>query len=34
LADRDRWDEDAIDEHGTWLADRIVQTWPGPGPTT
>ena len=30
--DRGRWDEDAIDEHGSWLADRIVQTWPGPGP--
>lgn len=26
LADRDRWDEDAIDEHGIWLADRILRT--------
>ena len=30
LADRDTWDEQAIDEHGTWLAERLVAIWPGP----
>lgn len=30
LADQETWDEDAIDERTTWLADRIVEIWPGP----
>ncbi|MGH3944148.1 MAG: DUF262 domain-containing protein [Pseudonocardiaceae bacterium] len=30
LAERDTWDEQAIDEHGAWLAQRLVAIWPGP----
>ena len=30
LAERNTWDEQAIDEHGTWLALRLVAIWPGP----
>ncbi|MBP2211508.1 hypothetical protein JOJ87_001852 [Rhodococcus ruber] len=30
LAERDRWDEIAIDEHGEWLANRLMHVWPGP----
>jgi hypothetical protein len=30
LAERDTWDEQAVDEHGTWLAQRLVAIWPGP----
>ncbi|MGI8729277.1 MAG: DUF262 domain-containing protein [Solirubrobacteraceae bacterium] len=30
LAERDTWDERAVDEHGTWLAQRLVAIWPGP----
>ena len=32
IANRDRWDEQAIDEHGQWLAGRLVTVWPGPDP--
>ena len=30
LAEHETWDEQAIDEHGAWLADRLVSIWPGP----
>jgi hypothetical protein len=30
LAERNTWDEQAIDGHGTWLALRLVAIWPGP----
>lgn len=30
LGRRDVWDEDAIDEHGDWLAQRLAEIWPGP----
>ncbi len=30
LAERDTWDEQAVDEHGAWLAQRLVAIWPGP----
>ncbi|RCW45884.1 uncharacterized protein DUF1524 [Halopolyspora algeriensis] len=30
LAERDTWDEQAIDEHGEWLARRLTEIWPGP----
>ncbi|ROS32028.1 DUF262 domain-containing protein [Amycolatopsis thermoflava] len=30
LAERESWDERAIEEHGTWLAQRFVEIWPGP----
>lgn len=30
LAEREAWDEEAIDEHGAWLADQLVSIWPGP----
>jgi hypothetical protein len=30
IAKRDRWDEQAVDEHGQWLAERLVAVWPGP----
>ncbi len=30
LAERDSWDEKAIDEHGSWLADTVAALWPGP----
>jgi hypothetical protein len=30
LAERDTWDEQAVDEHGSWLAERLVAIWPGP----
>ena len=30
LAERETWDEQAIDEHGTWLVERLVAAWPGP----
>lgn len=30
LAERDTWDEQAVDEHGAWLAQRLVVIWPGP----
>jgi hypothetical protein len=29
IAKRDRWDEQAVDEHGQWLAERLVALWPG-----
>lgn len=32
LAARDAWDEQAIDERGAWLADRLAEIWPGPEP--
>ena len=32
LADRETWDEHAVDEHTQWLADRLVQIWPGRDP--
>lgn len=32
IAKRDRWDEQAVDEHGQWLAERLVAIWPGPDP--
>ncbi|MGJ7908231.1 DUF262 domain-containing protein [Actinopolyspora sp. H202] len=31
LAARDSWDEQAINEHGQWLARRMAEIWPGPG---
>ena len=30
LADRETWDEDAVDERTAWLADRVMEIWPGP----
>jgi hypothetical protein len=30
LAEHDTWDEHAIDKHGAWLAERLVEIWPGP----
>lgn len=30
LTERDNWDEQAVDEHGHWLAQRIATIWPGP----
>jgi hypothetical protein len=30
LAERDTWDEQSVDEHGAWLAQRLVAIWPGP----
>jgi hypothetical protein len=30
LAQRPIWDEQAIDEHGAWLAQRLMTIWPGP----
>jgi hypothetical protein len=30
IAERANWDEQAIDEHGAWLAERLVAIWPGP----
>jgi hypothetical protein len=30
LADRQTWDEDAVDERTAWLADRVMEIWPGP----
>lgn len=32
IAKRDHWDERAVDEHGQWLAERLVAVWPGPDP--
>ncbi|GAA5117952.1 DUF262 domain-containing HNH endonuclease family protein [Haloechinothrix salitolerans] len=32
LAQRESWDESAIDEHGAWLAQQLVEIWPGPDP--
>ncbi len=34
LAERATWDEQAIDEHGRWLAGRLATIWPGPGPAS
>jgi hypothetical protein len=34
LAERDTWDEQSIDEHGAWLAQRLVAIWPGPDATS
>jgi hypothetical protein len=31
LAEHDSWDEGAIDTHARWLAERLVEIWPGPG---
>lgn len=31
LAERDTWDEQAIDERGRWLAQRLAIIWPGSG---
>jgi hypothetical protein len=31
LAERDTWDEQAVDEHGYWLAHQLATIWPGPG---
>ncbi len=30
LAERERWDEEAIDARGTWLAGQLIEVWPGP----
>jgi hypothetical protein len=30
LAERDTWDEQAVDAHGAWLARQLVAIWPGP----
>lgn len=30
LTERDTWDEQAIDERGNWLAQRLAIIWPGP----
>jgi hypothetical protein len=30
LAERKTWDEKAVDDHGEWLAQRLVEIWPGP----
>jgi Protein of unknown function (DUF1524) len=30
LAERDTWDEQAVDTHGAWLARKLVAIWPGP----
>jgi hypothetical protein len=32
IARRDRWDEQAVDEHGQWLTERLIAVWPGPDP--
>lgn len=32
LVDREVWDEDAIDERTAWLAERVIEIWPGPNP--
>ncbi|WP_328601242.1 DUF262 domain-containing protein [Actinomadura physcomitrii] len=32
IAERDTWDEQAIDERGTWLAHTLAKVWPGPDP--
>lgn len=32
VADREQWDERAIDQHGRWLAEQLVAIWPGPHP--
>jgi hypothetical protein len=31
LAEHDTWDEQTIDERGSWLAQRLATIWPGPG---
>ncbi len=30
LAERDSWNEQAIDKHGKWLAQQLAAIWPGP----
>ncbi|MGH3503296.1 MAG: DUF262 domain-containing protein [Nocardioidaceae bacterium] len=30
LAKRETWDEQAIEEHGAWLVQRLTEIWPGP----
>lgn len=30
LCAREVWDDNAIGEHTEWLADRILEIWPGP----
>jgi hypothetical protein len=34
IASREQWDERAVDEHGTWLAERLAAIWPGPMATS
>lgn len=29
LAEREKWDEEAIDERGRWLAEQLIEVWPG-----
>lgn len=31
ISEREAWDEQAVEERGTWLAHRLVAIWPGPG---
>jgi hypothetical protein len=31
LAERQTWNEQAVDDHGKWLAERVAEIWPGPG---
>jgi hypothetical protein len=30
LSELNTWDEEAIDERGAWLADQLIEVWPGP----
>lgn len=30
LAELEAWDEEAIDKRGRWLADQLIEVWPGP----
>jgi hypothetical protein len=34
LTERDIWDEQAVDDRGDWLAQRIAGIWPGPEQTS
>ena len=34
LAERGSWDEDAVEAHSAWLADRLVKVWPEPDRTS
>lgn len=30
LSERESWDEEAVEKRGAWLADRLIEIWPGP----
>jgi hypothetical protein len=34
LGERDTWDEEAVDDRGSWLAQRLSMIWPGPEPAS